>query len=122
MPLTLLLLAGILTACADTPPDATAAPLGSPSPLGATVPNDAPPPVLVAPAEAMAEIQPPDAGSPDWDPHSAWFGDSGWDCCTRRLCVGLCDGGDIPVEDPTGRRVCCVPSIGQCDDLDAGQT
>ncbi len=117
---TYILLLALGAACADIPADATAAPVGSSSPLGATVQDDARSPVVLDAGAALVEIQPPAALPLEIDPHDLWFGDSGWDCCTRPLCVWLCDDGDTPVEGPTGMRVCCVPDVQQCDDLDGG--
>lgn len=61
------------------------------------------------------------AGEPGPTLHDRYFGDSGWDCCTLPLCVGMCDEGETPTIDPTGGTVCCAPDVGQCDgELDAG--
>ncbi len=64
-----------------------------------------------------------DEFEPDLTAHERWFGDSGWDCCTQPFCAELCDEGETATVDPTGRQICCVPSIGQCPEAresDAG--
>lgn len=80
-------------------------------------------PALEPPAPSSFE----DAGIDDGDldeleptlaPHEAWFGDSGWDCCTLQWCVGLCHEGETPTIAPHGRTVCCSPDIGQCDGIE----
>jgi hypothetical protein len=101
-------------------------PTQAPAPLTVAEPDvdevfDVEPEVVDA-AVALAEIQPPDVVEPSAgvDLHDLWFGDSGWDCCTRPLCAWLCDEGETPTVDPAGSRICCSPDIGQCDERDGG--
>lgn len=114
--LSIMLAAGWLAACADDSMDWC--PLADAGPDAGAEADAGSRRSIVVPLPFPAPHADEDAGAVRLS-EAEWFGDSGWSCCWRSFCHGLCDSGDVPAIGPEEKQLACVPDVGQCDDRDA---